>query len=812
MTRRADRQRWSLVTAGLVALVFLGLATLGLVPEVSGLAGLAAAVFSLVASGGLAAAYLASGAGLGLLVTWPLRRGRLGQGSGPRPVLQACIGCAAQLWLAHLAGWLGLFSLGPVAAIGLLVPGWAALAWRVIVLVREKQRAAALHPLWMLAAAPLAVALLAAASPPGWLWGSEFGGFDALSYHLPVAIEWAAAGKVSPLLHNVYSFLPSYVEAAYTQLHVALGGGQPAAGVDGLRDGLFAFEGAGLVACQYLSVGYLILAAAATAAVVTSLARDGVARTNGSGSETVGRIAGVVAGAAVLCVPWSVVVGSLAYNETAVMMCLAAAMLAAVDGGLSTRARGLLCGVLVGAACGGKPTALFVVAPVVALLLAVRVRRREWRKLAVWGVIAATVAFVPPLVRNAIASHGNPVFPAATGLFGLGHWTAEQAAVFAASHHESAPLLERLGMLLGTVSGGDGQPRGVLHRQFSILWPLAAVCAVLAMRRRALRGVVLALLGGLAAAMVWWLFYSHCQSRFLVPLTPVCGMLVGLGMLGLAAKLVSNVTMPPVPTYTEHADGGSDETLWQVPPLARVVGLVVLAGTGLMGVLCVTLFLSERTQEIAPGHSVGMPNAWLLRGVSGITGASEQSELRAIDAGLPTEAPPETADRFAASIDPDTRREELIASLSVSQYVNLMVPDGQKVYLLGDSTPLYMPGKLARGELVYHVTWERSPLGELIRTLGDDPEAWTRELRAQNVRWVMLNLSELARLQASGYYDKAITPERVRGWLELWADPVHGGQGSSQVLFKLRAPPATPAKTPGVGQAFIDAAAAGERL
>ena len=651
ITRRADRQRWSIVTGALIGFVFLALSTLGLVPGVSGLVGLAAAVFSLVAGGGLAAAYLASGAGLGLLITWPLRRNNFAQGLGPRPVLVACIGCAAQLWLAHLAGWLGLFALGPAAAIGLLVPGWAALAWRLMVLVRRQERVAALHPLWMLAVPPLAVTLLAAASPPGWLWGSEFGGFDSLSYHLPIAIEWATAGKITPLLHNVYSFLPSYVEAAYTHLHVALGGGKTAEGADGLRDGLFAFEGAGLIACQYLSVIYLILAAGATATVVAALAKNGVAGANAACGETVGRIAGVAAGAAVLCVPWSVVVGSLAYNETAVMMCLAAAMLAAVEPGLSVRARGVFCGVLVGVACGSKPTAMFLAAPVVALLLAVSVPRRQWLMLAFWGVIAGIFAFVPPLVRNAIASLGNPIFPAATGLFGLGHWTAEQAAVFAASHKENASLAQRLGMLLGTVSGGDGQPRGMLHRQFSIVWPLTAVCAVIAMRQRAMQANVLALLGGAAAAMVWWIFGSHCQSRFLVPLLPVCGVLVGLGVLGLAAKRLGRITAAR-PQSDPHEK--ANETLWHLSPLSRLGGLFILAGIGLMGVLCVTLFLSERTQETAPGHSVGMPNAWLLRGVSGITGASEQLELQAIDAGLPTEAPPETAGRSAASPDPET--------------------------------------------------------------------------------------------------------------------------------------------------------------
>ena len=34
-------------------------------------------------------------------------------------------------------------------------------------------------------------------------------------------------------------------------------------------------------------------------------------------------------------------------------------------------------------------------------------------------------------------------------------------------------------------------------------------------------------------------------------------------------------------------------TLWQVPPLLRLTGLVIIAGIGMMGVRCVTLFLGS---------------------------------------------------------------------------------------------------------------------------------------------------------------------------------------------------------------------------
>ncbi|MEZ6319149.1 MAG: hypothetical protein R3B49_10435 [Phycisphaerales bacterium] len=71
---------------------------------------------------------------------------------------------------------------------------------------------------WIVAV-PIGVLVVACASPAGWLWDSEFGGFDALAYHLELPQEWMQrAGRVWPVDHNVYSYLPSYVEAAYVQV------------------------------------------------------------------------------------------------------------------------------------------------------------------------------------------------------------------------------------------------------------------------------------------------------------------------------------------------------------------------------------------------------------------------------------------------------------------------------------------------------------------------------------------------------------------------------------------------------------------
>jgi len=48
----------------------------------------------------------------------------------------------------------------------------------------------------------IAIVILAACSAPGWLWATEFGGYDVLSYHLQLPREWYDAGRIVPLDHS----------------------------------------------------------------------------------------------------------------------------------------------------------------------------------------------------------------------------------------------------------------------------------------------------------------------------------------------------------------------------------------------------------------------------------------------------------------------------------------------------------------------------------------------------------------------------------------------------------------------------------
>ena len=110
------------------------------------------------------------------------------------------------------------------------------------------------------------------ATRPAPLWGSEFGGYDVLEYHLELPQEWLAAGRLSPLDHNAYSYLPSYLEAA--SMHLGAMTLAPKATATGGAYGLIAGEGYRLMACQFLHAGFTMIAAWLVARLVRTLSPE----------------------------------------------------------------------------------------------------------------------------------------------------------------------------------------------------------------------------------------------------------------------------------------------------------------------------------------------------------------------------------------------------------------------------------------------------------------------------------------------------------------------------------------------------------
>ncbi|MBC7835017.1 MAG: hypothetical protein H7Y88_07940 [Phycisphaerales bacterium] len=722
------RRDYAIVATVLVAAVCL-LASRGLPDGVPALAGIASALWMLLVGGSLAAVYMLGALGLGSLAS-PLIRGT----TSPL-TLRAGIGVAIMLWLSHFLGWLGLLTENATG----IAAAWLPIALGCGVLIAQSRRAGQfkaacsteqcpprVSQLWWLAWVPgLAIMLVAACSPPGWLWDSEAGGYDVLSYHLQLPAEWLARGSLEPLDHNVYSYLPSYMEAAY--LHLAAMGGPllSLVGESGERWPAFLrHDGELMIACQLLHATMGVLTAWSVCRVVQVMGERAVPAANA-------RITGILSGGVVLATPWVIVVGSMAYNELAVTALSAAALLAATDAGLKPWQRGLITGLLVGVACSAKPTAAFLAAPVVGVALLAHLP--SWR-CGLWalgaGCLAGIFAVTPWLVRNELAT-GNHIFPQGASLFGAGHWTAEQLAGYRGAHHFGGSIGERLGLSVSST-------RGMLHPQWALLFPIAALALIGAVLHRATRRQAIVLLIGAALCILGWLGLTHLQSRFLLPMVVPLAAIVGLALAALAS-------------IRSRADGAP----W---PMHAGAGLLLT----LLWASSVAGFLRERG---------GYPNAVLAGMLGHFTGQAadglEPAELREYlrDAG-----PAATLNLTPVHRSP--------AAL---------------VYLIGDATPLFF-----RVPVLYHTTWDTSPLGHALRVPGPDdpgaPVAWATALRARGVTHILVNFSELERLhrgdpevEGDSWYDPAVTPDVLR---RLFGDansvrPLREWPESGVVLFEL---------------------------
>jgi hypothetical protein len=530
LTRHAVRvaAAWLLLTAACAVLI----GSIG--GPHSMVQGAAALAWWMITSGWPVALYFVSSLGLGAVVMRAVERRAI---EAERMPLVLGVGLSVQLAVGHAINCVGAWLPGVAWNFAALVPcvvgcvaaiGFVRKAdWGVFVSDERSYSVLALAGLATALAG--AVLIVAACNPPGLLWGSEFGGFDALSYHLQLPQEWLGAGRLAPVTHNVYSYLPSYLESAFVTL--GLWGFVPRGSADGVA-GLLAGEGAMALSCQLLHAGFGL----ASAWMIAGATRGACGRV--WGAEVGGCNGGLVAGVFAAGVPWVVVTGSLAYNEMGVNALFAAALIAALDERLSPWAKGVLAGWLVGVACGVKPTALFFAAPPVGLVLLANGGREHGKGvvIAVAGaVIGGAVALAPWMLRN-YAACGNPVFPYLHGVFGGAHWTPEQFARFASVHHFDGSWMDRLRLLvLADPDDPAGlRHRGLMHSQWSV-FPFAVlgamvVCAVAGWRR----GVVWALVGAVVLQIAAWLAVTHLQSRFLLPLVVPGGVLIGMAAGWLA--------------------------------------------------------------------------------------------------------------------------------------------------------------------------------------------------------------------------------------------------------------------------------------
>jgi len=388
------------------------------------------------------------------------------------------------------------------------------------------------HWLILLAAFPIAILLIAASHPPGTLWLSEARGYDVLAYHLQLLREYAANSSTAPLSHNVYSYLPANVEMLYLML-MQLTRLVMDYGVNGEAAHLWA-----IYPSQFLHAFMMMLAVAAIA--VTPIRINSLGR--------------IIAMLTILGIPWTLITGSLAYNEGGMMLFGTLALLLAfanpgATGLRSSQTRAarswFLIGILLGLAVGCKPTAGIFFAIPIALIVVVRNQKPEARSQKIGrakalGIVAgvALLLYAPWALRAAIPSGGNPFFPLAANVLPSGNWTPEQITRFNQGHaakHDGqqvalTDLKTRTKMLIRET---------VLHNQWShfrILWlaaPIAILLALLAGLRRpgGLTGVSL-LMATILIQVIAWLFLTHLQSRFLLPMAVPIALLVALAVQG----------------------------------------------------------------------------------------------------------------------------------------------------------------------------------------------------------------------------------------------------------------------------------------
>ena len=439
--------------------------------------------YALLAAAPKTLLWFASATGLGRAVGPALRL----QGSAA----QIGAGAATLLCATQWAGTLGLFQLGLIGGLLLLAPGWWMLGRHLLPAAERNE------PVWLSASIGLAASAMLVASmvPAGFIWSTEFGGYDALSYHLQVPREWALAGIFRPLPHNAYSGLPNFVEGAYAHLMTLRADPREAA-----------------LSCQLLHAGLAMLAAWALGDALP-----------GRGSER-----GVTT-LVLLATPWVTVTGSLAYSESGVLLGMALAFHA-------TRVRGAWrSGVLFGLAAatllGCKASCAVLALP--SALAAQMVRPATLRDARWWlaWISLTLVALFPWTLRNAIATTA-PLFPLLASHLGSGWWSAEQAARWDAAHRADGGIGERSAALwrqfFAFGMGSNPQP----GEPWRWLWgplPWLGVAALATLWRDAFtRRAATALAILCALTVLGWIALTHLQSRFLTPIAAPLALAIGL--------------------------------------------------------------------------------------------------------------------------------------------------------------------------------------------------------------------------------------------------------------------------------------------
>ena len=621
-----------------------------------------------------------------------------------RECILLAIGIVSMVWLDSVLGALGILHLPGVAFFALAIPAFIGVLrirnWR-------KPGAVSRQSNWALSATiiPVAILLIAALSTPGWLWMTEFGGYDVLSYHLQLPREWIMLGGIVETPHNAYGYLPNGVEAAFMHLGLLNGGMWNA-----------------VESTQLLVAGWTILAVLLCART----ARQFV-------PEDSRPFTAALAAAFLLATPWVIVVGSLAYDESAVLLALAAMLLLLMSGKELDWRGGVLLGVLAGGACLAKlSSGILLVIPLAVGSLFI-LRRGQWIPLAASAALAALVVLSPWFLRNAIWT-GNPVFPFLTSLFGSGDWSAEQLTIWNSAHGGRGELGTRMTALFNEFLREGIGPAPAENEpwlpQWSIMpWLGAAGAMVLLLRpeRDSLRRSAAALGLFVIVSVVMWILLTHAKARFLVPTAVPLAILFAAG----ATFLFKSSVMRVIP----------------------IVGMWILA------LVPLGIYLQE-------GH--GMP-AWGIDRQPAFQGDLEKQLME--------------------MTENDQQIGQLVQSASPGFFLNHLLPPESRVLFLGEAAPFHLRMQSRNGpRFAYSTVWTRGPLERLIQQ-GGTPGDWVQALNDQGFTHVYIHPGMLERWNRSGWLASELSTDNLADFTSQ-LNPMHRFANGSAVF---RIPPPQPA-------------------
>lgn len=537
---------------------------------------------------------------------------------------------------------------------------------------------------WLIICPMIGLALVACCCPPGTLWKVEAFGYDVTSYHLQLPKEWMMLGQLRGLNHNVYSYFPSLMEGLYLLCGQLMGSVYRA-----------------IYLCQMLHFTLAILAGLQLAELA---------------GKWIKPFAANLTGASLIAMPWTLIVGSMAYNELLVTAMGTTALLLLFDERLKAKVAVILTGVCVGTATFAKLTA----GPMLALPLTMMVLckanaqsdRRSWHMVLL--MLAAGLTLTPYFTRNFVQT-GNPVFPFAANSLGHGHWEQYDVDRFNRGHHNDKPIAERLNALswqwLGNQGyaaiGGKKRVRlpGAIESQniarfdyewgLSPWWLLALVGGVTVLADKKYRKLAAILFGILIVQLVFWILATHLQARFLI---------------------------------------------WTLLPGALMLGI----GFGRF----------EKPLSIRWIHCTAFITLILL-----CTSISLNIMLKQTQSQLPVW-------QFVDSLMPeeDLAVVKLGDAIAGDHIVNHNLPPNSKVYFIADaSRMLYV-----RVPNVYHSAFDPSQLGQIIRDCNGDRTQIIAQLKAMKITHLYVHWSELARLHATYGYDPDVTETSLADLTNSW--------------------------------------------